>query len=255
MTSLGHCCPGCPGSGGDADVAAVAALFGDPARACMLLALAANHELSASALASEAGLSAPATSAHLRKLTDGGLITVNRRGRYRFYRIAGVDVAAALETLARLAPPRPVRSLRQSVRGKALRFARICYDHLAGHLSVAITDALISRRAITPVVSSGHQAEEELWALGPGAASVLGELGVEFDRVAPRAVDPSALRTCYDWSARRPHLAGSLGASLLVTMLDRRWLARIPKQRAVNLTERGAEALSATLDLVVSPEA
>ncbi|WP_158889797.1 ArsR/SmtB family transcription factor [Amycolatopsis anabasis] len=230
------------GEGGDADVAAVAALFGEPARARILLALAANHELPATALAIEAGLSTPATSAHLRKLLEGGLVAVTQAGRFRYYRIAGAEIAATLETLAGLAPPRPVQSLRQSRRGQALRFARICYDHLAGDLSVAITDALIARDAIRTLESPGSA--DRHWVLGPRAPQVLGELGIrtELEGAAP-------LRTCHDWSARRPHLAGPLGTSLLTALLERGMLARVPRQRAVTLTEAGTRILGTTLDL------
>ncbi|WP_253765765.1 ArsR/SmtB family transcription factor [Goodfellowiella coeruleoviolacea] len=235
--------------GGDANVAAVAALFGDPARARILLALAASHELPASVLAAEAGLSAPATSAHLRKLLSGGLIAVTRLGRYRYYRIASQDVAEALETLARLAPAHPIQSLRQSQRARALRFARICYDHLAGELAVVISDAFIAHRAVTTVPPSTPDTDEEHWTLGPAAPRVFGQLGIRIAPAALASATPSPLRTCHDWSARRPHLAGTLGRTLLTTMLRRTWLTRIPQQRAVSLTPTGACALAGILDL------
>jgi DNA-binding transcriptional ArsR family regulator len=170
---------------GDADVAAVASLLGDRARARILLALAANEELSASALATQAGLSAPATSAHLQKLLTNGLIAVARVGRNRYYRIAKTDVAAALEILAQLAPTHPVQSLRQCNRGRALHFARICYDHLAGRLSVDIIDALIAHRAITAVPGPVARPCEAHCMLGPRARFVCTELGVSPDLVAP----------------------------------------------------------------------
>ena len=138
------------GGGGDADIAAAAALIADPARARVLLALTDGRALPASLLAAEAGLSAPATSAHLAKLRAGGLIEVEQSGRHRYYRLTGPRVAAVLEALATIAPQRPVRSLRQHTRAAALRAARTCYDHLAGRLGVALTAALADRNVLTP---------------------------------------------------------------------------------------------------------
>ncbi len=139
---------------GDADVAKVAALFAEPTRARVLIALADGRALPASVLAAEAGLSAPATSAHLARLRRAGLITVEPSGRHRYYRLAGPDVAAVLEALARIAPLKPVRSLRQGTRTHAPRNARTCYDHVAGHLGVAITAALLARGALVAI--DGH---------------------------------------------------------------------------------------------------
>ena len=135
--------------GGDADLAAAATLIADPARARVLLALADGRALPASGLAAEAGLSAPATTAHLNKLRAGGLIDVQTSGRHRYYRLTGPHVAAVLETLATIAPIRPVRSLRQGTHAAALRAARTCYDHLAGRLGVALTAALLEHEVLT----------------------------------------------------------------------------------------------------------
>ncbi|MEU3624627.1 hypothetical protein BS329_37055 [Amycolatopsis coloradensis] len=234
-------------STGDVDIAAIAALFGDPARARILLALASGQEMIASALAAEAGLSAQATSAHLRKLLDAGLIMVIRRSRYRCYRIARAEVASALESLARLAPSHPVRSLRQSRHGRALRFARICYNHLAGQLAIAIGDALIRQEAIIKVPTPDERDVEETWIWGPNAPQVLNKVGIRACLTDAHAAGSVPVRTCYDWSARRQHLAGSLGASLLTAMLDRGWLTKIPGQRAVHLTDDGWHALETNL--------
>jgi DNA-binding transcriptional ArsR family regulator len=230
------------------DVAAVAALIAEPARARMLLALSGNEALSASTLAAEAGLSAPATSAHLRKLLAAGLIVVTRAGRCRYYRVANRDVVAALETLARLAPTHPSTSLRQSNRNRALYFARICYDHLAGRLAVRIVDGLIARRALTALATPAACLGDAVWTSGPAARPVLAELGVSLEHAGHQTVP---LHPCLDWSVGRPHLAGTVGSKLLQAMLDQGWLTKRPHHRAVQLTTTGAEALRATLGIEI----
>jgi len=123
---------------GDSDLAAVGALIGEPARARVLMALADGRELPASVLASEAGVAASTASVHLARLVDGGLVTVESRGRHRYFRLAGPKVGRAIEALAAIAPPAQVRSLKDGTRAQAVRAARTCYDHLAGRLGVDI---------------------------------------------------------------------------------------------------------------------
>lgn len=135
--------------GGDLDIAAAAGLFADPTRARVLMALSDGRALAASVLAAEAAVSPQAVSAQLARLTDAGLLTVERSGRHRYYRLATGQVAAVLEALAHLAPVQPVRSLRHSTRAAQLRAARTCYDHLAGRLGVQVTQALIDTGALT----------------------------------------------------------------------------------------------------------
>src|SRR4029079_15741561 len=153
-------------TGGDADIAAVASLLADPARCTVLLALDDGRALPASVLADEAGISRPTASSHLRKLTDAGLLVVETHGRHRYYRLAGPEVGALVEHLVRLAPSRPVRSLREgtraarlrsarpwvflreAARSARLRSARTCYDHLAGRLGVQIMGSLLDREVL-----------------------------------------------------------------------------------------------------------
>ena len=176
-------------SGGDVDIAAVAALFADRTRARMLVALSDGRALPASVLATEAGVSPQAASAQLSRLQAAGLLAVEQSGRHRYYRLATGQVSAILEALAQLAPAQPVRSLRQSTRAAALRSARACYDHLAGKLGVELTQALIDHRALTPTDGipdarrrSGDRLSSQLadhpWVLGPSAGEVFGGLGV-----------------------------------------------------------------------------
>ena len=133
---------------GDADIAAVASLLADPARCKVLLALDDGRALPASVLADEAGISRPTASSHLGKLTDAGLLSVETHGRHRYYRLAGPEVGDLLEHLVRLAPSRPVRSLREGTRAARLRSARTCYDHLAGRLGVEIMGSLLERKVL-----------------------------------------------------------------------------------------------------------
>ena len=253
--------PGRPG--GDADVAAAAALIAEPARARVLMALVDGRALPASGLAAEAGLSAPATSAHLNKLRAGGLIDVEVSGRHRYYRLTGPHVAAAMEALAAIAPLQPIRSLRQDTHSVQLRRARSCYDHLAGRLGVAVTTALLGRQVLVatdgiddttrrPGDRLAAALPEHPYQLGPAAADVLGDLGVDLPALvsAPRSARP-LLRFCTDWTEQRHHLAGTLGAALLTALCDNGCVIRRPR-RVVRLTEHGAATLHAQLGIDIS---
>jgi DNA-binding transcriptional ArsR family regulator len=246
-------------TGGDADIARTAALFADPARVRVLTALADGRSLAASVLAGEAGLSAQGTSAHLAKLREAGLVVAERSGRHRFYRLAGPHVAEVLETLARFSPPQPVTSLKSGTRAQALRFARTCYDHLAGQLGVAVTAALLDQGALaaTDGVQSTDRREldrlsspmaTQPYELGPQAAEIFDELGVDLDAVRHRR--RPLLRFCLDWSEQRHHLAGALGAELASAMERFGWIEpRIPGHRALRLTDTGAAELRKRLSV------
>jgi DNA-binding transcriptional ArsR family regulator len=226
-------------------LAATAALLGDPARAAMLQALFSGESLTAGELARVAGIGAPAASAHLARLVEGGLLTVHRQGRHRYHRLASEEVAAALETLGALtlavAPP-----TRRFPHGEAFRDARLCYDHVAGRLGVALHRGLVSQVWIAP-------------AAGGWATTAAGEAGL-----AALGVDLAAARTarrfacdCMDWSERRPHLAGGLGREIAACCLRRHWLNRLPPERPddpvgrrrLRLTPEGARQLDGALGL------
>ena len=205
----------------------------------MLMALLGGESLRAGELARDARLSPSAASNHLRRLRDQGLVVDERVGRNRFFTLASADVADALEAIARIAPVAPVRSLRESRATDALRNGRTCYDHLAGRLGVAVTDRLVERG---------------LLALQPGAFALtrcgrewFAALDIDVAAVASRR--RSFARACLDWTERRPHLAGALGAALADTFVARQWLSRRPGSRAVVLTAAGAEFLEQKLDL------
>lgn len=234
---------------GDADVSAVAQLFADSSRAAVLMALYDGRALPASLLASEAGVSASTISGHLARLLDAGLVTVERHGRHRYYRLAGPHVAEILERLAVFSPPKPVRSLREGSRSKALRTARTCYDHLAGRLGVGIMSRMIDCGYLE---GGGGEYRPEtavrdrLSGYGRDVTYDLTERGSRFlDGLSIRipATRRPTVRYCVDWSEQRHHVAGSLGRALLDHALAGGWIVRAARGRAVHVTGRGREAL------------
>jgi DNA-binding transcriptional ArsR family regulator len=201
----------------DRDLASVAALIGDPARAAMLGALAGGRALPAGELARRAGVSPATATVHLRRLVEGGLVTVRAQGRHRYHEIAGPAVAAALEALAHLAPPAQIHSLREHRRATALAEARTCYDHLAGRRGVELRDRLLTVGALRPIDDTDH----DLTGLG---RQLLINLGIDPD---PLLVSRRVFaRRCNDWTHRRPHLAGALPAAVTGRFLALGWLLR-----------------------------
>jgi DNA-binding transcriptional ArsR family regulator len=217
-----------------ASLAGVAALIGDPARASMLVTLMDGRALTAGELGEAAGVAASTASGHLGQMLEAGLLALHVQGRHRYYRLAGRSVAAMLESMMALSGElaeaanrsRPVRT---GPRDKALRHARICYDHLAGEVAVGIADAMIARGQLD-LGSEGA-------AITDSGAAFLTGLGV--DLVEPKAGGASFCRPCIDWSERRPHLAGVVGRGLYRTMLDRNWARRAGDGRAVTITPLG----------------
>jgi DNA-binding transcriptional ArsR family regulator len=219
-------------------LAATAALIGDPARAAMLQALLPGEALTAGELARVAGIGASAASAHLKALAEGGMLAVHAQGRHRYHRLAGEEVAAALEALLAL-PTSPVRA--SWPHGEELRRARLCWGHLAGRLGVALHAALAARRWIEPA-PGGWQAT---------AAGEAGIVSLGADLTAARAA-PRFACDCMDWSERRPHLAGGLARELTASMLRHRWLVRPEaasdrplRRRLLICTPEGARRLAA----------
>ena len=229
------------------DIAPVAALLSEPTRARVLTALLDGRALPAGMLASEAGVSAQTASTQLARLLDAGLVTVEPQGRRRYYRLAGPNVAGAIEALALLAKPTPIRSLKEGTRAAALRAGRTCYDHLAGRLGVAITAALVERGAL--VAEDGLASTERRpgdpiaaplaippYRLGPAARDVCADFGVDLPAVAAQKSGRPLLRFCVDWTEQRHHLAGRLGAAFTEALLSRGWIERTPVPRALRRT-------------------
>jgi len=226
---------------GDADVARVAALIGDPSRAAMLAALLGGVARPAGELARCAGVSAQTASAHLARLVDGGLLRVTTSGRHRYFSLAGAPVARALESLALVAPLSPPRTPREDFELRRLRRGRTCYDHLAGVLGTAVTDALVERGCI--------DARGDGYEVMPEGETWLQALGVDCARI--RHGRRTFARACLDWSERRPHLAGALGAAVATRFFELAWITRVDGSRAVAVTPAGRRALRRELGLVL----
>ncbi len=220
------------------DIAMIAALVGDPARANMLTALLGGRALTASELAHQAGITPQTASSHLSKLEVGGLIEQEKQGRHRYYRLSDPDVAGVLEGLAGLAARAGHMRLRTGPKDPALRRARICYDHLAGDLGVQMLDSLRKQRLL-------RQTRQTI------------ELTAEGERFMAKAlqIDAAALahprrplcKACLDWSERRHHLAGTLGAAIMARFTELNWAARdaAPGSRVVNFTRSGEKRFAA----------
>jgi DNA-binding transcriptional ArsR family regulator len=217
------------------NIASVSALAGDPARANMLTALIGGQALTANELAFEAGVTPSTASGHLARLLDGGLLNVEKQGRHRYYRLAGPEIAAAVESLMAFASLTEGRRARPGPRDPALRRARVCYDHLAGELGVGLFVRLCDAGMVA--LSGGDiQVTED-------GESRFAALGIDLGSL--RQARRPMCRSCLDWSERTPHLAGSLGAVLLNRVFEEGWAAREPGTRIVRFTPSGEAAFVA----------
>jgi DNA-binding transcriptional ArsR family regulator len=220
-------------------IAGVAALIGDPARANMLTALMHGQALTASELALEAGVTKQTASAHLGKLSDAELVIAEAQGRHRYYRLADPDIAHALESLTTVAARAKGLRTRPGPKEPALRRARVCYDHLAGDMGVALFDALVKARWLA-------QRQGEVMLAKPGREGVAA-LGVDLG--ALESANRPLCRACLDWSVRRNHLAGALGAGLLQHIYAQGWARRRSGTRVVEFTSAGERAFQRTFGI------
>lgn len=220
--------------GGDADLSVVGRLLAEPVRARVLIALSDGRRLPASMLALEAGVAGSTMSGHLARLLDGGMLTVQQHGRYRYYQLAGPHIAELVEVVARISPTLTITSLKAGTRAHAIRRARRCYDHLGGRLAVAITAALIRDGHLTghdgsidPDRMPGNRPADGV--LDP-IAYTLTTHGAAFisDRLNIQARPQTAVNCCVDWTEQRHHLAGSLGRNILTTCEQNHWLKPAP---------------------------
>lgn len=224
----------------------IAALLGDAARAVMLDALMDGRALTASELAGVAGITPQTASGHLARLVDAGLLRVTQQGRHRYHRLASPEVARMVEGIMQVAAAsRPAQAkLSVGPRDAALRAARTCYDHLAGGLGVALADALIASGTI--------ELGEDGGALTSAGTKRMRAIGIDIDAIATGRRSARMLcRPCLDWSERRPHLAGALGAALCAHCFDRSWIRRVAGTRAVSVTPEGRRALHATFGVAL----
>jgi DNA-binding transcriptional ArsR family regulator len=209
------------------DIARLAALVTEAARAAMLVHLLDGRSWTATELARAAGIRAPAASAHLKKLVAAELIKVSPNGRHRYFRLASAELARLVEQLQGFAPAQVIATPGQRRASEALRTCRLCYDHLAGRIGIEITQAMVRK---------GWLIEDEPWfRLTDSGLEPLAVLGIE----------PAAGRTCMDWSERRLHLAGPLGAGLAQALIDRKLLLRDARSRALRVSPLGKDAIGA----------
>jgi DNA-binding transcriptional ArsR family regulator len=219
----------------DRDFTALGRALSTPARSTFLNLLMDGTRRPAGELARAAGVSASTASGHLSVLVDAGLVTCETRGRHRYYALAGREVAHALESLGMVADAAPVSGYRRSRRAEYLAAARFCYDHLAGRLGTALTDAW---------VRSGWLAGRDELVLTDAGAVGLREIGVDVDgAVSVRRV---TTRACLDWTERRPHLAGALGAAVGTRFLEAGWVVRHRSGRGLDVTPAGHDVLRET---------
>jgi DNA-binding transcriptional ArsR family regulator len=213
-------------------IAGLAGVLAEPSRVSMLDLLLDGDAHAIGRLARTASVSAATASSHVRKLVDAGLVVVEARGRQRMVRLAGGEVAELLERLAALSAPAATRP-----RLDQLRFARTCYDHLAGVLAVLVVNALVDRGWLYPTSDNLEPA--------PALLAWLADHGHAVDLGGTRALS----RACVDWTERVPHVAGKVGAALADVFVSNRWVARIRDTRALRVTERGRLALAREIGL------
>jgi DNA-binding transcriptional ArsR family regulator len=220
------------------DIAMVASLVGDPARSNMLTALMTGRALTASELAHQAGITPQTASSHLAKLEAGGLIEQEKQGRHRYYRLTDPDVAAVLEGLEGIAARAGHMRVRTGPKDPALRRARVCYDHLAGDLGVQMLDSMKKQRLL-------RQSKQAIELTAAGERFLARSLQISAETLAhPRR---PLCKACLDWSERRHHLAGTLGAAMMTRFTELKWAARdaAPGSRVVNFTRNGEKRFAA----------
>ena len=222
----------------DLDIARIASLVGEPARAAMLLALGDGRALPAGELAACAGVSAATASDHLGALRAAGLLDAKQQGRHRYYRLASAQVAALLESLMLVAAQNPARVVASRV-DPLLQAGRTCYSHLAGRLGVAICDALIAHGAV--------RLEDDLAHFSPDGIDQLEGFGIDTRALRRHPVS----KTCIDWSERRHHLSGPTGAAIYRRCLELGWVQQHLDSRAVSITKAGTKGFRSTFGLAM----
>lgn len=218
---------------GDVNIASTAALLADPTRAGILMALGDGRALPAGELAQRVRVSPSTASSHLGKLVEAGLLVMEKQGRHRYFRLADPAIMQAIEILSVFAPATPIRSLRESTIAGAVRSARMCYNHLAGELGVALSQALVETQFLT-AFDDGYMVTEDgnVW---------FHDFGIDWRALKQqnRLFAPHHI----DWSERRHHLAGALGAAMANRLFELGWIMRLPSSRAVRVTEIGQREL------------
>ncbi|TYS21963.1 winged helix-turn-helix transcriptional regulator [Bacillus subtilis] len=223
------------------NIAKISSLLLDPSRSSILLSLMDGRIHPAGELAYLANIKPQTASFHLNKLLEAKLISVEKHGRHRYYRLSNSEAASVIEQLLSIAPKEKVTSLKDSKEKSDLHFARTCYDHLAGYVGVQITNSLVEQGMLKKV-----DLNFEVTSEGSLFFSNFG-INEEQQRNKRRAF----ARCCLDWSERQHHLAGALGNALLVRMLEEKWIVRMPKTRAIKITQSGKTAFEKYLKLSI----
>jgi DNA-binding transcriptional ArsR family regulator len=223
-------------------IAEVAALVGDPTRATMLAALLDGRALTASELALAARITPQTASTHLAKLTEAGLLSVVRKGRHRHFRLASPRVEDMIDGIVAVALEKRPRHRPLSREARALDAARICYDHLAGRLSVDLTDSFVAHEYVV--------LDDEAAEITTAGTRFLTQFGIELPRL--RSTSRRFCRLCMDWTERRPHLAGAVGAAITKRYFDLGWLERMMRSQAVIVTASGRRGFRKTFGIDAS---
>ncbi len=221
---------------GTPNIARIGTLLGDNTRARMLTTLMHGKALTASELAREAGVTAQTATSHLAKLQSGGLLTLRKQGRHKYFALANEEVATLLETLMGLSNDDRSLETLTGPRDAAMRHARVCYNHLAGNKGIQLHDSLLASKAL--VLSNGNL------TLTDSGQSFMQEFGIDLQ--ALKASRSPLCRECLDWSERRSHLAGSLGRALLAQFERLKWVKRDPGSRVITFSTKGERAFNQT---------
>jgi len=215
------------------NISTIAKLIGDPRRGQMLTALMAGKALTATELASEADITAQTASSHLNKLVDGGLLVMRKQGRHKYFQLHDNEVAQLLESLLNVSAKIGLTTIETGPKDPRLKVARICYDHLAGEISVALYDALVENGLLIDSASETYFTDK--------GRVFFEKLGVNFSEFEKRK--RPLCKSCLDWSERRNHLAGSLGQWILTDLISKGWAQKDLDSRAIEFTDKGLKLL------------
>ncbi|MDF2036881.1 winged helix-turn-helix domain-containing protein [Cytobacillus oceanisediminis] len=220
----------------NSNVAKVASLVSEPSRAAILTVLLDGRYHTVNELAQMARIKPQTASFHLKKMLDAQVVTAEKQGRHRYYGILNQEVAQVMESFLSIAPPVEVKSFHHASEDKAIRLARTCYDHLAGNLGVQLTESLKSKGYITE--------ENDTFSVTEDGKAFFHSMQIDLTSLKNKR--RSFSHKCLDWSERRHHLAGALGNAILEKLLERNWIQRIPKTRAIKITTHGMKGLKET---------
>ncbi|MCM3707062.1 MULTISPECIES: ArsR/SmtB family transcription factor [Cytobacillus] len=228
----------------NSNVAKVASLISEPSRAAILTALLDGRFHTVNELAHMARVKPQTASFHLKKMLDAQVVTAEKQGRHRYYGIMNQEVARVMESFLSIAPAAEIKSFKHASEDKAIRSARTCYDHLAGNLGVQITESLTKRGFIAE--------EKDTFSVTEDGKAFFHSMQIDLTSLKKKR--RSFSHKCLDWSERRHHLAGALGNAILEKLLERNWIQRIPKTRAIKITPSGLKGLKDTFAIDMDRE-